>query len=86
MKYDEAIKLKEANKNLVGTIDEKGFVIGDILIVPSDEKKRNDFFRSYLVNNNSDMAISSFKDVDVEVWTIDAKHLQDANILFYSKL
>ena len=86
MKYDEAIKLKEANKKLVGTIDEKGFIIGDILIVPSDKKKRNVFFRSYLINHDSNMAIFPFKDADVEVWAIDTKHLEDANILFYNKL
>ena len=66
--------------------EHKGFVIGDILIVPSNEKLRNDFFVKYLLHKDANKAISPYINEDMEVWAIDTKHLQDANILFYNKL
>ena len=50
MKYEEAIKLRNKNLNLIGTTDDKGFIIGEILIVPSNENLRNDFFVKYLLH------------------------------------
>lgn len=86
MKYEEAIKLRNKNLNLIGTTDDKGFIIGEILIVPSNEKLRNDFFVKYLLHKDANNAITPYLNEDMEVWSIDTKHLQDANILFYNKL
>lgn len=86
MKYDEAVKLKLSKLNLIGTIDNKGFTIGEILIVPSDVCLRDIFFTTYLATKDADKAICPYINDDVEVWAIDIKHLQDANVLFYNKL
>lgn len=86
MTYEEALILKKQKSNLIGTVDEKGFTIGEILIVPTNEKSRNDFFMSYLLNRNADMSIESFINEPMELWAIDTKHLEEANVLFYNKL
>ena len=86
MTYEEALILKRQKSNLIGTVDEKGFTIGEILIVPTNEKSRNDFFMSYLLSRNADISIESFIDEPMELWAIDTKHLEEANVLFYNKL
>lgn len=86
MTYSEAIKYKESKMNLIGTKDSKGFNIDEILVVPSNETERNKFFESYLSTQDAEKAISKIKDTSFDVWTIDKKHLQQANILFYNKL
>ena len=60
MKYEEAIKLRNKNLNLIGTTDDKGFIIGEILIVPTNEKLRNDYFAKYLLHKDANKAISPY--------------------------
>lgn len=86
MDYVDAKKLKERNLHLIGTTDTKGFIIGDVVIVPTDTKQLNAFFAKYLSCKDAEVAIAPYIHSDLEVWAIDTKHLYDANILFYNKL
>ena len=86
MDYVDAKKLREQNRHLIGTTDTKGFIIGDVVIVPTDTKQLNAFFASYLSCKDAEIAIIPYIHADLEVWAIDTKHLYDANILFYNKL
>lgn len=86
MTYKEALELKKVKECLIGSIAENGFNIDKILIVPTKDASRNAFLNSYLVNGNEEISISPYVNESLEVWAIDAKHLKEANILFYKKL
>lgn len=86
MKYEEAVELRRKSLSLIGSIDSKGFKIGEIIIVPADEKERKLFFDSYLFNYDFQASIQPFTDSQVEVWTLDLDYLMKANIVFYNKI
>lgn len=86
MDYNNAVKYKEENIKLVGTITDKGLKIGKLIIVPSDEGNREKFFSSYLLSNDEISAIRPFLSMPVEVWAIDLDYLNKNNVLFYKKL
>lgn len=84
--------LQEANQRisewqgLIGNINNKGFVIDQIIPVPSQEDKQMKFLEFFLSSFNLDEAILSFKDEDMEIWAIELKHYKEAGVLFYEKL
>lgn len=84
MKYEKAKLVVQNNLHLIGTINEKGFEVSEIIIVPSDATEREQFMRQYLFNRNAQKSIQAFAKSELEVWAIDTKHLFKANILFYS--
>lgn len=86
MKYEDALELRKNSLNLIGSIDSKGFKIGEIIIVPADEKERKLFFDSYLFNYDFQAAIMPFTDSEVEVWALDLDYLRKASIVFYNRL
>ncbi len=86
MNYQNAKKRQAESQKMIGSKDEKGFVIGDIIIVPSSPKDQSDFFRSYIFNHDASKSILPYLDSDLEVWAIDTIQLIQANILFYRKL
>lgn len=86
MTYNDALLMQEGNRNLIGTIDSKGFIISDVIIVPSESHSREQFLRSYLMTQNATSSIAPYINEDVVVWAVDTKHLVDANVLFYSEL
>lgn len=86
MTYEDAVKLRSKNEFRIGSINDKGFYIGEIIIVPSNEDNRNKFFRQYLYNRNAELSILPFSNDDVLVWAIDTKHLQQNNVLFYDNI
>lgn len=86
MNYVEAAKIKQENIHLIGTSDEKGFTIGDIIILPTDENEKKLFFQSYLSSWDAESALFPFISSDLQVWTIDTNYLKRANILFYNKI
>lgn len=85
MKYREALDFVKKKQSLKGTIDEKGFLVGDIIIVPSEKIKCDLFLQNYTQNGENDVCTFD-EDDDVEVWAIDTAYLEKANILFYNKL
>ena len=86
MTYNEAINLKNDNIRLIGSTDEKGFTIGDIVILPTNDKEQELFFKQYLLSWNNESAIFPFRNSDLQVWAIDTDYLKKASILFYNKL
>lgn len=50
MKIEDARKKVQTYKNLIGTVDDKGFSVDTILIVPHDEKNRQRFFNNYVLD------------------------------------
>ena len=71
---------------MIGTIDEKGFVVSELLIVPANSHDRDAYLRNYLYYENKDSAIVPYVDKDVQVWSVDLGRLESHNILFYNIL
>lgn len=86
MKYEDAVKLRNKNEFRIGDYTDKGFVIDEIIIVPSDEHKRNTFFHRFLSSHDAQSSIEPFINDDVMVWAIDTKHLRMNNVLFYDNI
>ena len=85
MKYKEALVLLEKKQSLKGTVDEKGFLIGDIVIVPAEKSKRELFLKNFTQYGGK--VVCTFNDdEDVQVWAIDTAYLEKANVLFYNVL
>ena len=81
MNYEEANTLKQKSQSLVGSKTDNGMVISHVLIVPSDEKSRDQFFGMSLWNGNFEGAILRFKDQDLSVWGIDLSYLKKYGVL-----
>lgn len=83
MKYKEAKERREEMSHIIGRVNSKGFQITKILIVPSDEHKRNRYFQSYIFNHNEEICIAPYITDDVQLWGIDENYLIKSNVLFY---
>lgn len=83
MKYEEAIRVRAMNGHLIGTMSKNGFMIDEIIIVPSNAESRNKFFARYLSGQTSETVIEFFQEEDMQVWAIDKKYLHESNILFF---
>lgn len=83
MNYIEAQKSVQNNQHLIGTLNEKGFEVSELIIVPAEQTHRDAFIRLFMMNRDAVRSIQPFKNEDVEVWGIDTKHLFMANVLFY---
>ena len=86
MEYSDAIKLKNSKQSLIGLVDDYGFVVDDIIIVPTSDPSKNAFFKIYRVDFDAEQSILPFKEEDVEVWAVNTKYVNDSNILFYNIL
>ena len=86
MNINDAKKMALSYKNMIGTVDEKGFSIDKILIVPHNEKLRKKFFDKYVLNMDMEEAIAPYQDEDMDVWAVDFKHFEDSRTLFFNKL
>lgn len=84
MKYSEALQWKEVHMNLIGTIDEKGIVVSELVIVPTDTQNHEVFLRDYFMLKNKENAILPYLSGDVQIWAVDWNQLEKHNILFYS--
>lgn len=84
MKYEEALSLKEANLNLIGTKTEHDNPIGAVIIAPTEQSSYDEFWRRYLGSNqNEEYAIAPFVEEDVCVMAIDTYHLHRDGVLFF---
>ena len=86
MTYSAALQWKKDHLNLIGSIDEKGFVVSELLIVPANSQDCDAYLRNYLYSENKDSAIVPYIDKDVQVWSVDLGRLESHNILFYNIL
>ncbi len=86
MTYEDAVILRRKNEYRIGKVTDNGFITNEIIIVPSDEKKRKSFFQHYLVNRDAMASIEPYVNDDVLVWAIDTKHLEVNNVLFFDNI
>lgn len=86
MNYIQAHQLRVQSKHLIGTVNSNGFVIGDIIIIPSENKYKCDFFASYLTSKDAELSIAPYSMLDLEVWAIDLDLMIKSHVLFYDKL
>lgn len=86
MKIEDARKKVQTYKSLIGTVDDKGFSVDTILIVPHDEKNRQRFFNNYVLDMDMEKALAPFLKEDLDVLAVDLKHLEDSQTLFFNKL
>lgn len=86
MTYEEAVIWRNDNLTRIGGIDDKGFVVNDLFIVPTSDIDRDKFFRTYLLGTDKDVAIVPYISKDVQVWAVDLDHLKESNILFFDIL
>lgn len=84
MKYDEAIAIKNANKHLIGTTTPQGYQITDIIIVPVDQDKRNDFWLCYIQNHDARYCLIDYLGDDLEVLGVDTTRVTTDGVLFYN--
>ena len=83
MNYREAEKKRKESLDRVDTVDEKGFTIKEIWIIPSEENAQNQWIERYLSGepeSNPDIH------ADYEVWAVDTEYLRSSGILFYDKI
>lgn len=83
MKYEEAKRLIEQHQNDLGKINNKGFKITRIIIVPQNSIDRDQFLKAFLYNGNANSTILPYRNKEVEVWAIDEEHLKNAGVLFF---
>ena len=83
MKYEEAINIRVMNRYLIGTMSKNGFMIDEIIIVPSKTESRNKFFAQFLSGQAPESVIELFQKEDMQVWAIDKNYLHESNILFF---
>lgn len=86
MKYIEAQKFIQENSNLIGKINEKGFVINELIIVPNDPKKQAECIQLYIQTKDAKRSIEPYINEELSVWAIDTKHLIESNVLFYQEI
>lgn len=86
MKYKEAQEVIRNHSHLIGKINEKGFVINELIIVPQDVKMRNQYIQSYIQTKDAVRSIKPYIDEELSVWAIDTKHLIESNVLFYQEI
>lgn len=86
MNYQEAIALKAKKQSLIGSVDKMGFVINEIIIVPTDESKKNAFMQTYVINRNCEESLLPYINDDLQLWAVDTEYLEKANVLFYDIL
>lgn len=48
MDYNEALVVKGKNLNLIGSTNNQGFVISQLIIIPSDPNSQKEFMRLFL--------------------------------------
>lgn len=85
MTFSEAKNFKERRLAEIGKINESGFVVSDIIIVPSDKERQKLFMLNYSRNKNLSEENLDI-DEDYEVWAVDLEHLEVSGHVFYSVL
>lgn len=86
MNYQDAMIFIEEHSNLVGKVNDKGFVVSQLIIVPKNIELRKTYLANFLHTPNHYLDESLMENQEVEVWAVDTTHLDKANILFYNKL
>ena len=61
-------------------------LIGALVAVPVNTPDRDAFMRAYVLNRHSDELVIPYTKGELEVWAIDAYHMETSGVLFYKKL
>lgn len=82
MNIVEAKALRDKLLSEIGKTNESGFLISDIVIVPSDKEQQILFMHDYLLHRESLSYMYNDKD-EYEVWAIDLEHFKESGHIFY---
>lgn len=86
MTLEQADEVKRNNLNIIGTENEKGFLVSDIWILPAKEELRRSLIVQYLRNNAKIVSLEGYEHVDMVVWAVDTRNLRTAGLLTYNEL
>ena len=86
MTLSQAEEVKRNNQEMIGTENEKGFLVSDIWILPSNEKLRRSLIFQYFHSNASTVNLEGHEHVDMVVWAVDTRNLKTAGLLTYNEL
>lgn len=87
MRFDEALKVIENNNHRIGLKTEKGGIIDELIIVPTDVNEREAVIRSYLFDFNAQKAIAPFFNSEVEVIAvIDKEKIVSHGVFLYQSI
>ena len=67
MKLQEALKIREENKDLIGRINDKRMRIVDVFVAPVDSKSFTQFISKYTQTKNNLLALSASPNQEMTV-------------------
>lgn len=68
MRYKEAQVVIRNHYHLIGKINVNGFVINELIMVPQDEMKPNQYIQSYIKTKDANRSIEPYIDDELSVW------------------
>lgn len=86
MTLEQANKVKDNYKHLIGTKDSKGFYTTDIWILPSNEERRDNVIRYYIQTDQQTLNFLGMENEDLVVWAVDTHSLKTTGLLIYKSL
>lgn len=86
MTLSQAEEVKKNNMKIIGTENEKGFLVSDIWILPSKEELRRSLIVQFLQDNATNINLDGYEHVDMVVWAVDTRNLKPAGLLTYNEL
>ena len=86
MTLSQAEVVRSNNLTMIGTENEKGFLVSDIWILPSKEELRRNLIVQYLQNDATTISLVGYEHVDMVVWAVDTRNLRTAGLLTYNEL
>lgn len=85
MEFNQAIKLKEKNKHLLGKKD-KGATIDELILVPTNNDSAEEFLKIYLQLLDGDKAIIPYTGSDVNVVAVFDKKRTHQGFFFFTNI
>ena len=86
MTLSQAEVVKSNNLMMIGTENEKGFLVSDIWILPAKEELRRSLIVQYLQDNATTISLVGYEHIDMVVWAVDTRNLRTAGLLMYNEL
>ena len=87
MRYEDALLLCQKKQSLVGTKGEKGDLIGAVVMVPSDQKAADEYWRRFIMSSYDVVfSLAPYVGQDMRVMTVDLYHLEMNDVLFYNDI
>lgn len=86
MKLIEAEIVKQNNLDKVGTVNERGFYVSDIWILPSNEELRKKLISKCLQSERKVLSLEGLEQEDMVVWAVDLRNVESTGLLFFDDL